>query len=66
MPKYELTVLDVATRLRVCEDTVYMLLRRGELEGYKVGLQWRISKPKLEEFIAAAGNNRKRPEDLMK
>ena len=63
MSEYELTVLDVATRLQVCEDTVYMLLRRGTLRGYKVGLQWRISKPMLEKFITEAGNDRKQSED---
>ena len=66
MSEYELTVLDVATRLQVCEDTVYMLLRRGDLRGYKVGLQWRISKPMLEKFITEAGNDRKRREDSVK
>jgi len=56
---YELTVLDVATKLQVCEDTVRSLLKRGDLEGYKVGQLWRIRANKLEEFIDRAGNDLK-------
>jgi len=63
---YELTVLDVASRLQVCEDTVRSLLKRGDLEGYKVGQLWRIRANKLEDFIDQAGNDLKRREQTGK
>ena len=41
-PDYAARVLNVSTR------TIYRLLQRGELEGRKVGHQWRIRSEALE------------------
>jgi excisionase family DNA binding protein len=59
MLEKQLTAQEVSYRLRVCDETVYRLLKRGELCGYKVGLQWRIDESQLDNFVERSGNNRK-------
>ncbi len=54
----QLTAQEVSSRLRVCDETVYRLLKRGELKGYKVGLQWRVDEEQLQKFITRTRNNR--------
>jgi excisionase family DNA binding protein len=56
MPKSELenqsmTPDDVAHRLKVDRQTVYRLLKRGEITAFKVGDQWRIDEEDLKTFI---------------
>ena len=50
MPK-AYTVEEVAQILKVHPRTVYRMLDRGELKGFKVGTVWRISQPTLEAFM---------------
>lgn len=52
----QLTVREVAERLRTHEETVRRWLKAGRLKGYRPGgdkTGWRIRESALEEFIAA-------------
>ena len=46
-PKYSLprvmTVKELSAYLRVHPSTIYKLLRRGELPGFRIGTDWRFS-----------------------
>lgn len=46
-----LTVKDVAQLLRVDEKTVYRLVRKGELPGFKVAGAWRFTRMDLQQWI---------------
>lgn len=56
-----LTALEVAEFLKITKNTVYELVKRGELPGYKVGKKLRIDKADVESYIndqkVAKGNN---------
>lgn len=51
-----LTLDDVANELAISKSQVYALVRNGTLAAMKVGGrgQWRVERPRLEEYIAAA------------
>lgn len=43
---------EIATKLKVHDDTVRRWLRTGELRGIKIGKrQWRVKKEDLEEYL---------------
>ena len=46
-----MTVRDVAGYLNVDEQTVYRLVKRGGLPGFKVAGTWRFRQCDLEEWI---------------
>ena len=46
-----MTVRDVATLLNVDEKTIYRLVTRGELPGFKVLGSWRFQRLDLEAWI---------------
>lgn len=46
-----LTALEVADLLKITKNTVYELVKRGELPGYKVGKKLRIDKEDVENYI---------------
>jgi putative molybdopterin biosynthesis protein len=46
-----LTAVDVAELLKITKNTVYELVKRGELPGYKVGKKLRIDKGDVENYI---------------
>ncbi|WP_297425387.1 helix-turn-helix transcriptional regulator [Clostridium sp.] len=50
-----LTAVEVAELLKITKNTVYELVKRGELPGYKVGKKLRIDKDDVENYI----NNQK-------
>jgi len=50
-----LTALEVAELLKITKNTVYELVKRGELPGYKVGKKLSIDKADVESYI----NNQK-------
>lgn len=50
-PSY-LTVEEVAKAFGLNVTTVYRLVQRGKLPAFKVGRQWRISRFRLEEWVA--------------
>ena len=45
------TVQEVAKHLKVTEITIYRLLKKGEIVGYKVGDSWRIDEKDLKAYI---------------
>ena len=51
-----LTPSNVASRLQVNERTVTLWLRKGQLRGFKVGKEWRISPDDLQAFLEASAN----------
>lgn len=46
-----LTAVEVAELLKITKNTVYELVKRGELPGYKVGKKLRIDKEDVENYI---------------
>jgi len=46
-----LTALEVAELLKITKNTVYELVKRGELPGYKVGKKLRIDRKDVENYI---------------
>lgn len=46
-----LTAVEVAELLKITKNTVYELVKRGELPGYKVGKKLRIDKDDVENYI---------------
>lgn len=46
-----LTAIEVAELLKITKNTVYELVKRGELPGYKVGKKLRIDKADVENYI---------------
>lgn len=51
------TIPEAAAKLRVHENTLYNMIRRGELEHYKVGKQIRLSAAELEKLKVPAKND---------
>ena len=52
MPTF-LTVKQTADLLQVHPDTVRLLLRQGDLVGFRVGHQFRVDSSKLDSYLAA-------------
>ena len=50
-PKPAMTVRDVAAYLNVDDKTIYRLVQRGELPGFKVAGAWRFRGVDLERWI---------------
>lgn len=51
MNSTSLTPLEVAEILKITKNTVYELIKRGELPSYKVGKKLRIDKEDIENYI---------------
>lgn len=49
-----MTVREVAELLRVHPATVYRLVRRGVLPGFKFGGNWRVNKEALDVWLSAS------------
>ena len=50
MTKRLLSVQEVADDLRVTTETVRNLIRRGELDGVRVGRLWRVTKASVQRL----------------
>lgn len=48
-----LTINEVAEILRMHSTTIYRLVKRGELPGFKIGGNWRINRASLDLFLLA-------------
>jgi excisionase family DNA binding protein len=48
-----LTVPEVAEILRVHSTTIYRLVKRGDLPGFKIGGNWRINRASLDLWLLA-------------
>ncbi len=51
MTERTLTIKEIAKYLNVTERTIYNLLDRGELPGFKVGASWRFKKEDIDKWI---------------
>jgi excisionase family DNA binding protein len=49
-----LTVKEVCNYLRIHHTTLYRLLKRGQIPGYKVGSDWRFDLESLEQWRMAS------------
>ncbi|GEM_PF-5366860 len=56
-----LKVGEVARVLRCHPSTVYRLLRRGELRGFKLGSDWRFLRSEVERFMREASEGARGP-----
>lgn len=54
------TVPEVAALLKVHENTIYNMVRRGEIEHYKVGKQIRVATTELERLKVERVTDEKR------
>ena len=48
-----LTISEVAEILRVHSTTIYRLVNRGALPGFKIGGAWRINRATLDLWLSA-------------
>jgi excisionase family DNA binding protein len=53
--KAVLTIGEVAEMLRVHPTTVYRLLKRGDIPGFKIGGNWRVSVIALDRWMSEMG-----------
>ena len=53
--KAVLTIGEVAEMLRVHPTTVYRLLKRGDIPGFKIGGNWRVSVNALDRWLSEMG-----------
>ena len=53
--KAVLTIGEVAEMLRLHPTTVYRLLKRGDIPGFKIGGNWRISVTALDRWMSELG-----------
>lgn len=51
-----LTVHEVAALLKVKESTVRTLIKDKQLRAIKLGREWRVAVPDLEDFLNAHAN----------
>ncbi|OHE25234.1 MAG: hypothetical protein A2Y45_01545 [Tenericutes bacterium GWC2_34_14] len=42
---------EVAEYLRVSRRTVYTYIKQGKLQGFQIGVEWRVTKDNLEKFM---------------
>lgn len=53
-----LTIDQVMEILAIGRNTLYKLLRSGEINGFLLGNKWRITRDSLEEFIMSKNASR--------
>ena len=46
-----MTIKEVCDRLQISRNTAYSLLKKGDLEGVKVGRMWRIPDKSILNYI---------------
>ena len=55
-----LTVKEVAQYLKLSTDLIYKLAQQGKIPASKVGAAWRFKKEKIDQWMDANDNRRKR------
>jgi len=63
MTEPTLTIKELAKYLNVTERTIYNLLERGELPGFKVGANWRFRKEDIDKWIEQNMKNKTKRKD---
>lgn len=51
-----MTLKEVRAALKIGKNTALRLLQSGDLEGFRVGNQWRVTKENLSAFIRRFSN----------
>ncbi len=46
-----LTVKEVSKLLRIHRPKVYELIKKGDIEGFKLGADWRIKRDSIEKLV---------------
>lgn len=46
-----LTIREVAEKLRLSAQTIYKMLKSGDLKGVRVGKQWRFMENDIDEWL---------------
>jgi excisionase family DNA binding protein len=46
-----LTAIEVAKYLRVRRNTIYRMLRKNKIPGFRVGSEWRFSSRQIDRWI---------------
>jgi excisionase family DNA binding protein len=54
---------EVAERLKIKEELVRELIRRGELHAYRIGKAYRITDDDIDEYLRSCSTRAERPED---
>jgi excisionase family DNA binding protein len=52
-----MTIEEVAAFLKVSETTAYQLVRSGEIQGRKVGREWRFLKSEIVQWLKKGGES---------
>jgi excisionase family DNA binding protein len=55
-----LTIQEVATQLKVSEDTILRQIKANKLSAAKIGKQWRIAESDLNTFFKTQSLNAKK------
>ena len=63
MTEPTLTIKELAKYLNVTERTIYNLLERGGLPGFKVGANWRFRKEDIDKWIEQNMKNKTKEKD---
>jgi len=63
MNERTLTIKELAKYLNVTERTIYNLLERGELPGFKVGANWRFRREDINKWIEQNMKNKTKGKD---
>ena len=50
-----MTISEVAEYLKVHNSTIYRLLKRGQLPGFKIGSDWRFDQREIDLWIENGG-----------
>jgi len=53
------TTREICKILKLSLPTLWRMMKRGELRGYKLGRQWRFSDEQVSEFLNKAGAKEK-------
>ena len=52
-----LTVNELAAYLRIHRSTIYRLLKKGQLPGFKIGSDWRFNVEVIDEWRLSQGSS---------
>jgi excisionase family DNA binding protein len=63
MEKPLLTLVELAKYLSVDKFTIYRLMTKKKLPGFKVGGQWRFKKEMIDSWLEGNSNVRKKRKD---
>jgi excisionase family DNA binding protein len=58
-----LTVSEIAALHKVCLETIIELIKAGEIQGYKIGHLWRVSRKSLDDYITTTATGFERADE---